>query len=215
MSGTNNFKCSLCGNSEAIFFHHDRLREYWRCQICRLVFVPPSYFLSAADEKAEYDRHQNNPNDPGYRKFLSRLFEPMNTHLPPESTGLDFGSGPGPTLSLMFTEAGHKTQIYDPFYAPDSSVFEQRYDFITATEVVEHLHAPADELNRLWNCLKPGGQLGIMTKLVLNQNAFARWHYIRDLTHVCFFSRETFKWLAAHWNTECVFPGNDVILLEK
>ena len=48
-------------------------------------------------------------------------------------------------------------EIFDPFYAPDSKVLEQQYDFITTTEVLEHLHHPRSELDQLWSCLKPRG----------------------------------------------------------
>lgn len=57
----------------------------------------------------------------------------------------------------MFEEAGHEMAIFDKFYAPDSKVFRKRYDFITATEVLEHLKKPKVELNRLWALLPPGG----------------------------------------------------------
>jgi len=105
--------------------------------------------------------------------------------------------------------------IYDHFYARDPSVLEKQYDFVTATEVVEHLHNPKKELDRLWACLKPGGWLGIMTKLALDREAFARWHYKNDPTHVCFFSRLTFEWLAAQWQAELTFADKDVILFYK
>ena len=54
-----------------------------------------------------------------------------------------------------------------------------------------------------------------MTKQVIDAQAFARWHYIRDPTHVCFFSRETFTWWAARKQAELEFCGADVILLRK
>lgn len=103
--------------------------------------------------------------------------------------------------------------IYDPFYATDTSPLAVRYDFVTASEVVEHFRNPADDLDRIWACVKPGGLLGIMTKLALDREAFARWHYKNDRTHVCFFSRETFAWLAAEWNADLAYAGNDVVLL--
>jgi len=196
-------------------FYQDSHRDYFRCQICNLVFVPSAQFLSAEDEKARYDLHQNSPDDQDYRRFLSRIFIPMQELLAPGSRGLDFGSGPGPTLSKMFEEVGHSMAIYDHFYARNSSVLEKQYDFITATEVVEHLHNPKKELDRLWACLKPGARLGIMTKLALDREAFARWHYKNDPTHVCFFSRLTFEWLAAQWQAELTFADKDVILFHK
>jgi len=182
-----------------------------------LVFVPSEYFLSADDEKARYDLHQNSPDDSEYRRFLGRLFCPLQECLAPGSFGLDFGSGPGPTLSVMFEEAGHSMKTYDYFYAKNPSVLEKDYDFITATEVVEHLHNPGVDLGKLWKNLKPGGWFGLMTKLVFDNNkeAFTRWHYKDDPTHVCFFSRLTFEWLGDHWHAELIFPDKDVILLKK
>lgn len=207
--------CPLCRSADSRRFHRGRRREYRRCPACHLVFVPPHQFVTAAEEKAEYDLHRNDPHDEGYRRFLGRLFHPMAKRLPAARCGLDFGCGPGPALPVMFEEIGHAVAVYDRFYADDPTVFERRYDFITATEVVEHLREPALELDRLWALLKPGGTLGIMTKLVLDQEAFSRWHYKNDPTHICFFSRPTFAWLAARWRAELVFADRDVILFGK
>lgn len=206
--------CPLCLEAHGSLFHRDT-RDFYRCTTCFLVFVPPSFFLSPEEEKAEYDKHQNSPRDLGYRRFLSRLLEPLAERLAPGSRGLDFGSGPGPTLSVLFEEAGHHQRIYDPFYAPDPAPLSDRYDFITASEVVEHLHHPRRELDLLWSLLHPGGWLGIMTKRVLDQQAFARWHYKADPTHICFFSLETFRWLAELWGAELSVVGKDVVLLRK
>ena len=185
------------------------------CKNCNLVFVPSAYFLSEEDEKSRYDQHHNSPHDPGYRQFLNRIFKPLHKVLSPASQGLDFGSGTGPTLSLMLEEAGHDVDIYDYYFTKDLSVFEKQYDFITATEVVEHLRDPKMELDRLWACLKTGGTLGLMTKLLLNYDAFTRWHYKTDPTHICFYSRETFEWLAAQWGVTVDFVDKDVILFRK
>lgn len=180
-----------------------------------MVFVPPRQFLSAEAEKKRYDLHRNSPRDTGYRRFLSRLFIPLEGCLAPGSFGLDFGSGPEPTLSLMFEETGHSMTNFDRYYAPVRAVLEKQYDFITATEVVEHLHDPRQELERLWACLKPGGRLGIMTQPAVEQDAFPTWHYKNDLTHVCFFSAATFTWLAVRWNAELTFLERDVALFRK
>jgi len=208
-------QCRLCGEGRAEIFWQDQRRDYYRCRRCHLVFVPPPQYLSPREEKAEYDRHRNDPCDSGYRRFLGRLYEPLRARLAPGSRGLDFGCGPGPTLSLMFAEAGHAMALYDCFYAPDRSVLSGCYDFITATEVVEHLHRPGEELERLWALLQPGGVFGVMTKLVLDGEAFSRWHYKNDPTHVSFFSRTTFDWLAAHWRADMQIIGQDVIIFTR
>ncbi len=207
--------CPLCGAIEAAHFHRDARRDYYRCGVCALVYVPTAYRLPPEAERAVYDQHENSPEDPGYRRFLGRLFTPLKARLAPGAEGLDFGAGPGPTLSVMFEEAGHPMAIYDPFFAPHPEVLERHYDFITATEVVEHLYAPGEELARLAGRLRPGGWLGLMTKRVTSPEAFVGWHYILDPTHVCFFSEATFRWLAEHLGLEVAFPAADVVLLQK
>ncbi|MDT8878770.1 class I SAM-dependent methyltransferase [Halomonas saccharevitans] len=207
--------CPLCASVDAAPFHRDARRDYQRCGCCALVFVPPAQRLDPAAERAVYDQHENSPDDPGYRRFLSRLFDPLRERLAPGARGLDFGAGPGPTLSVMFEEAGHPMAIYDPFYAPDAAVLERGYDFITATEVVEHLFAPGEELDRLVELLEPGGWLGLMTKRVASPEAFAGWHYILDPTHVCFFSEATFTWFARRHDLRLHFPAADVVLLQR
>jgi len=207
--------CPLCASDTVTFYHKDRFREYMCCSNCRLIFVPSSYHLSKEEEKAEYDLHENLPSDSGYRRFLGRLFEPVAARLSLGSSGLDFGCGPGPALSHMFEEAGYDMSLYDKFYYPDRSVLQKTYDFITSTEVLEHISDPSEVLPRLWALLKPGSVLGIMTKLVRSPEAFASWHYKNDKTHICFYSKETFKWLASTLEAQTEFIGSDVIILTK
>ncbi|TDJ62527.1 MAG: class I SAM-dependent methyltransferase [Proteobacteria bacterium] len=207
--------CPLCQTRDGEAYFEDSHRRYLKCRTCDLVFVPPVYYLSSDAEKQRYDLHQNSSSDPEYRRFLSRIFMPMQARLNPSSRGLDFGSGPGPTLSKMFEEAGHSMAIYDPYYAKDESVWEERYDFITASEVAEHLHQPRREFDRLWACLKPGGTLGVMTMLAPAREAFAAWHYKNDMTHVSFFSRSAFEWLGSQWGSKARFFEKDVVLLRK
>ncbi len=210
-----NITCPFCKTEKVGEFFHDKRRDYMRCQVCSLVFVPPWQFVSAEEEKSRYDLHQNSPEDHGYRSFLNRIFIPMQKPLAPESCGLDFGSGPHPTLSVMFEEAGHSMTTFDCFYDNVPSAFERQYDFITATEVVEHLHNPKEELENLWACLKQGGRLGIMTKLVPDLDVFSCWHYKNDATHVCFFSQATFQWLALRWDADMTFADTDVAIFHK
>ena len=215
MSHFGKYRCPLCSCPAPELYHRDTRRQYLQCTECSLVFVPSEYHLCAEEEKAEYDLHRNSLDDAGYRKFLNRLFAPILQRIRPGSQGLDFGSGPGPTLSVMLEEAGFSMAVYDYYYADDCRALAQKYDFITATEVVEHLHNPGRDLNMLWALLQPGGYLGIMTKQVIDREAFSRWHYIQDPTHVCFFYPATFQWLADLWQGELQVIGNDVILFHK
>lgn len=180
-----------------------------------LVFVPPGQHLNARQEKAIYDLHRNGLYDEGYRRFLSRLFSPITERLKAGSRGMDYGCGPGPTLAAMFSEQGFPMTLYDPIYANKPEALQSSYDFISCTEVVEHFANPGREFQRLFSLLVPGGWLGIMTKLVRDKQAFTSWHYKNDLTHVCFFSKYTFQWLAHRYHCRLEFIGQDVVLLKR
>jgi SAM-dependent methyltransferase len=208
--------CPLCAGTEAALYHRDHRRPYLECASCSLVFVPPEWYLPREAELAQYQLHQNDIADAGYRQFLSRLMSPLVARLAPGACGLDFGCGPGPALAHMLRESGFEVALYDPFFYPDASVLHAKsYAFISATEVVEHLHHPGRELEQLWSLLQPGGWLGIMTKLASDPAAFANWHYKNDPTHVCFFCADTWRWWAGEHGASVEIIGADVILLQR
>jgi protoporphyrinogen oxidase len=211
--------CPLCetpGSGPFFTSRGRRLkRDYLLCPHCALVWVPETQRLSADAEKARYDLHQNDGDDPGYRRHLQRLTAPLIAALPDGATGLDFGCGPSPVLQSMLVDAGYPTEIYDPFYAPDKSVLEERYDFIVATEVVEHLSAPGVELDRLWERLRPDGILALMTQLRSPKRNFADWHYKNDPTHIVFFAEQSLRHLASRWGAECESADVDVVFFRR
>lgn len=207
-------RCPLCHSSSTAEFARDSRRAYLRCAVCSLIFADPNSHPSPAEEKARYDTHRNNPNDADYRRFLSRLALPLVQRLGTRAReGLDFGSGPGPTLSIMLQEMGYEMSVYDPFYAPTPQALTRQYDFVTCTEVIEHFHHPGEDWQILKGLVRPGGWLGLMTKLFHADIDFATWYYKNDFTHTCFFSRETFTFLARRDGLEVTFEGEDVILM--
>ncbi|MBW8190070.1 class I SAM-dependent methyltransferase [Neiella marina] len=207
--------CPLCQHEQCHHYHTDKLRSYYQCQQCQLVFVARNSLPDAKTEKAVYDCHENNVDDLGYRQFLKRVAEPLIARLEPNARGLDFGCGPGPALAMMLTEQGHATATYDPFFAPDHTPLQQQYDFVTCTEAIEHFHNPQYEWQQLLRLIRPGGWLAIMTKLVGTPEQFANWHYKQDPTHVSFFSQATFKFLASRHQLTLEFIGADVMLMQS
>lgn len=217
--------CPLCHSTEITAYHQDIKRNYLYCANCDLVFVPAEFWPSMEVEKADYDKHENSPEDQGYRNFLSQLAEPLldelaspelaSPELPDNQTGLDFGCGSGPTFSVIMQEAGYKMELYDPFYRNYPELLNRQYNFITSTEVAEHLQKPKVVFAKLFEMLKPGGWLGIMTKLVQSQEAFRTWQYIRDKTHICFYSQKTMRYIAKRFKAEVKFVGTGVILFRK
>lgn len=207
--------CPLCRSARVRFFANAHSREYLECRTCRLVYLVPDQRLDRAAERAHYATHENDPADPRYRAFLDRLAAPLVGRLPPGAEGLDFGSGPGPTLSLMLREQGFRMECFDPIFAPGEAALRRTYDFITCTEAAEHFFSPGDEFERLDRLLRPGGWLGLMTELLPHGRAFGEWRYARDPTHVCFYRESTMEWIAARFGWLAAFPCPNVVLFRK
>ena len=208
-------ECPLCYNHQTDVVLKDNIHTYLYCSKCFLRFVHPDDRLDLHEEKSRYDLHQNDPNDQNYRNFLSQLFEPVQKSLKPGATGLDYGSGPGPTLHLLFEEAGFRMDHYDPIYHDDRNLLDGKYDFITVSETAEHFYHPGKEFQMLWHMLNPGGVLGIMTLLLTDPDQFDNWFYRREDTHVAFYTPDTFRWIASNLKANPEFHGNRVILLKK
>jgi 2-polyprenyl-3-methyl-5-hydroxy-6-metoxy-1,4-benzoquinol methylase len=86
----------------------------------------------------------------------------------------------------------YQVDLFDKFYADNPEVFSNQYDFITATEVIEHLSEPRFELNRLFTLLKKGGVLAIMTQMITKETDFSTWYY--KIQTFC-----TFFKVCCHW----------------
>lgn len=194
--------CPLCGGRSAPFYRTDR--DFLRCGTCALTFVPASQHATPAAEHARYATHRNGPEDAGYRAFLDKLLAPMAARLSAGAAGLDYGSGPGPTASVMMRGRGFIMRDYDPLFAPDEDALRGAYAFITCTEVVEHFRRPAENFNNLDALLEPGGTLGVLTGVLEDDAAFPAWWYHKDATHVAFYRPETLAWIARRfgWTLE-------------
>ena len=190
-------------------------KRYHRCLACELVWLDQADHLDEAAEKAVYDGHDNRVDDPRYRTFLMRAFGEVLARVPLPASGLDFGCGPGPALVAMGREAGYQMAGYDKFYADFPELLTRQYDFITSTEVIEHIAEPRTVLAQLWDCLKPGGLLVLQTQRVLGDERFKNWRYRHGPTHIVFFAEASFQVLAASWQAELSFPHADVAVLQK
>ncbi|MFE8710945.1 class I SAM-dependent methyltransferase [Aeromonas allosaccharophila] len=206
--------CPLCASAQAYSLPVAGKR-YHRCLACELVWLDEADHLDEAAEKAVYDGHDNRVDDPRYRTFLMRAFGEVLSRVAIPASGLDFGCGPGPALVAMGREAGYQMAGYDKFFANFPELLTRQYDFITSTEVIEHIAEPRAVLEQLWGCLKPGGVLVLQTQRVLSDERFKNWRYRHDPTHIVFFAEASFQVLAASWQAELSFPHADVAVLQK
>lgn len=212
-------RCPLCLQENTTLFFERRGsvegRDFHLCHICDLVFVPERFHLGWREQLQRYRSHNNDTFDVDYRDFLSRLLDELLPYVVPGNSALDYGSGPGPALAAMMSEAGLSVTTYDPFFDPDRSSLETRYDVVTCTETAEHFVTPGIDFAQLDAVLKPSGWLGIMTGMLDSWDQFQDWYYHRDPTHVSFYSRRTMLWIAAKYSWESFFPRKNVVLFNK
>lgn len=208
-------KCPLCYSNHVRLFANIDKKDYFKCETCSIVYLDSVYFLNANEELNRYKSHINNPNDTSYRIFLGGLFEPLIKYLKAPALGLDYGCGPGPTLSLMLEEIGFEMKLYDLYFYPNESVLNENYDFITCTETVEHFHKARFEFDRFDTLLKKGAYLGIMTKFLADNIEFEKWYYRRDPTHVCFYCESTFRYIEKLYNWEIQELELDIVIFRK
>jgi 2-polyprenyl-3-methyl-5-hydroxy-6-metoxy-1,4-benzoquinol methylase len=208
-------KCPLCKQTGSFTRLSDRLnRVLNKCENCNLVFVENNHLPSREEEKFRYEQHNNSIEDEGYVQFLMQAIEPALKLFQQNSKGLDYGCGPGPTLSRLLQQRGYACQNYDPIFFP--KLPQGPFDFIFATECFEHFFDPAKEIEQLSRLLKNGACLVVMTSLWDKKTDFSNWHYTQDNTHVVFFHENTIQYIAHKYGFEIIF--NDykrIIILRK
>jgi cyclopropane fatty-acyl-phospholipid synthase-like methyltransferase len=234
--------CPLCHTPQPTLYHRSVkpcAREYWLCHQCDLVFVPKKFHVEPCREKAEYDLHQNVVTDLGYQRFLSKVipyidksFTPNerwfdhvaqqhNTSYMQSNWGdgmmriLDFGCGPSPVLAMQLASLGYSVHVYDKYFAPFIENLQKPYDIIVSTEVVEHIYEADETWARFDKLITRGGRIVIMTKRVTTPDAFAKWHYIHDPTHICFYAADTAEFIANRYCWQVSLPTPDIMVFTK
>ena len=207
--------CRLCGSLDLsqVVSANDH-RQYMRCNNCFLIFVDASFHLTREQEINRYRQHNNGIDQPGYVGFLDRVVSPTQSFIKPGMVALDYGCGPTPTLCKLLEKERIACHNYDPLF--DFHHTLSSYDFIFATECLEHFYHPAKELKAISELLNPHGYLGIMTERWKDLDGFSTWYYKKDPTHVCFYHQHTFQYLCRHFGFWTVYDDNSrVIILQK
>ncbi|UOF02598.1 class I SAM-dependent methyltransferase [Bdellovibrio reynosensis] len=214
--------CLLCQASNPAPFKVDKnpQRSYFHCAVCDLIFMNPAERLGPQDEKRRYDQHQNEGSS-GYQAFLEPLVKYIDDHFKTSGhvanslTTLDFGCGPTAFLSQLLSYRGYRTSHYDLYYFPDQSALRSTYNFVTSTEVWEHLFNPKQEIEKILRLVKPGGLVGVMTSAHRGEATFHDWHYRRDPSHVVFYSEKSMNWIASTYKLKVLKAQSPYWVLQK
>lgn len=197
-------QCPLCESSNVFSSVVSSLGiDHYLCEQCYLIFADKVFLPDWDSEKKRYQTHQNGPQYPGYISFLQQALRPTLPYLNKEMTGLDYGCGPVPTLSVLLEEQGFHCDNYDPFFYPEFPVIN--FNYIFSTEAAEHFFLPGEELRRIGKLLKPGGLFAIMTELWHDLDHFPDWYYVKDYTHVSFYHLKTIDKICELFNYEVIF----------
>ncbi len=206
--------CPLCAHTHTNAVFTVDKRAFHECPGCDLLFVDEGSFLSLEQEKQRYDLHQNDPSDSGYVAHLSRLKDALLPHLLPGARGLDFGCGPAPVLAQLFTAQGFEMQNYDRVYSPVVPLSAAPFDFITCCEVAEHFQYPSEEFSLMRSLCKTGSWIALMTNFRTEDRRGPDWWYLKDPTHMCFYSADTLHKLAALQNWQLLHAKDDIALFQ-
>lgn len=212
--------CPLC-ESKSKFFLAGENREYLRCSVCQLIFVPPKYFISRKEEIEHYLKHENSLENEGYVRMFNEKIRVIKNLCQGVQTVLDYGCGYEPVLKTLLTREGFTVTGYDPNFFPEMNS-NATFDLIISTETFEHFKQPDKEILSLLSRLAPGGYLAIMTRLVPQQDqlaaheSFGNWYYQRDPTHIVFYDNDTFSWIAHRYGMEILFNNEkDFVVLQR
>ena len=203
--------CKICNASTKELIHPTTDQRFYRCEQCDFVFKSETHYLSTSDELKEYDLHTNSVEDQNYVDYFKRFIDAaVGGYVTIGRKGLDFGSGPSPVLAeILERDYGYKMDIYDLFYATEKVYQDRRYDLITSTEVVEHLADPLAFFKFARDHLNEDGLLAVMTLFHPEEDeAILKSHYLRDMTHISFFSLKTMETIAALTGLEVVYTDH-------
>jgi hypothetical protein len=203
--------CLLCQSDSTQF-----IAGTFLCPECALVFKNPDSFLDTDEDEKRYSQHQNNSEDEGYRNFLGKVTNPLKEFLPPSFNGLDYGCGPGPTMSLLLEDMGGEMENYDPIFFPDAHLLiPESYDVVTCTEVVEHFKNPKPDWDQLVSLVKDEGLLAVMTQFFTPETDYNQWWYKNDPTHVVFYQEKTLNYLSEKYQLDILYNDYKSVVIFK
>ena len=214
-------RCHICGNVSEAFATTLLLSRhqvnYFRCAACRFIQTEPPHWLEEAYSEAigALDvgvMYRNLRNARVTSAVISLLF-PHGSHF------LDYAGGYG-TLVRLMRDRGFNFYWSDP-YAKNLHArgFEHlsgnRYDLLTAYEVLEHLPEP---LNDIAVMLDLADNVLVTTELVpVPAPPPPDWWYyaVTGGQHISFYSTESLQKIASHFHVHLLSQGSYHLLTRE
>lgn len=201
-------QCRICQSDTRELVHPSNGQVFHECLKCQFISKDPAFYLSSKKEFEQYEHHENSIDDPDYVAFFEEFLQAaVFPFVNDGKEALDFGSGPSPVLAqILERDYDYDVTIYDLFYEPETDYKNQTYDLITTTEVMEHIPDPIETFKELKALMHKDSILSVMTLFhPKDDTKFWGWHYIRDFTHISFFTPEAMKIIADKVGLEVVY----------
>ena len=186
--------------------------RYHICPNCGFLSKDEQHFLTSELEFERYKQHDN--NNEGYFTYLFNVYESISNYV--EGRVLDFGCGESHYLANIISDKGYVCDYYDLYFFPNESYLNNVYNTIIMSEVIEHLADPLIELKKLVDLLDSNGKLIIKTFLLKDNISLKSWWYLRDSTHISFFTYKSFLKICELFSLEVIYCNDkDLIILKK
>lgn len=175
---------------------------YYRCERCQFLFA---HLLDEIDNTQVYDESYWDNQDPDWGGRVNQtlrlvmLSNLLLNRLPWELEICDFGCGMGTFIEAGREHLGLKVTGFDiikPKFGLDhfiDTMPEQRFDLVTACEVIEHLPDPMAMIEPAIRSLKPGGVFAYQTAVYEPESCGRDWWYLGPANgHISLYSRGAF-----------------------
>ncbi len=196
--------CPICHKKMMEKKASDKLLYY--CDYCN--FLTKGESLEPILERKRYDNHIC---DSSYLEYMEGVYSKIKEYIKP-NLALDFGCGKIHALADILVKNGFDCDYYDKYYF--SELPTKKYDTIILIEVIEHILYLNELFEKLASLLNSKGRLIIMTNFI--PESIDNWWYLRDNTHVNFYSLKAFLELKKKYNYKLIYSDNSsLVVLEK
>jgi SAM-dependent methyltransferase len=165
------------------------------------------YRVHYSNEKIDGGRTEQESGEYALNAYFRFI---MDEILPRDVNVLDFGAGAGRLVEL-FRSAGLKADGLEfsadarghcsehrgiDLLADIGQIEQKKYDFVTMIEVIEHLPAIHEDLQKIRDCMRPGGMLLLTTPNRMGLRARlekGEWQEARKKFHLVLFDRKSLE----------------------